>query len=94
MLFHFNSFESGGPTFHFISFHLVSEMNISEYDETVRVLCLFIFLRHSREGSCGRQGEGSVYSGKNTGVMDLSPYESEDHGCGETVGGMVCFVHV
>ena len=35
-------------------------MNVNEYNETVRVLCLFIFLRHTREGNCGRQGEGSV----------------------------------
>ncbi len=51
----------GDPTFHFISFHLVSEMNIYEYNETDHVLCLYIFLRHTREGSYGRQVEESVY---------------------------------
>ena len=48
-------------------------MNINEYNETVRVLCLFIFLRHTREGRCGRQGEGSVHCGQNTGVIETKP---------------------
>ena len=45
-------------------------MNINEYNETVRVLCLFIFLGHTGEGICGRKGEGSVYYGQHTDVIE------------------------
>jgi hypothetical protein len=48
-------------------------MNINEYNETARVLCLFIFIGHTREGNYGRQREGSVYCGQHTDVIEDKP---------------------
>jgi hypothetical protein len=72
--FHFNSFEVGDRTVHFISFHFVlNACYVMSTNEAVRELCLFFFLRQGDVECKDCQTEDSVYWHEQTGAIEATP---------------------